>query len=62
MQNHIRPIGQILTPYATRREAYKEASARAFDAMRDEMRGHVPFGRRLAVREPAFDRSNRKGA
>lgn len=61
MQNHIRPIQTVLAQYAARREAYREDAARALAKVRDELRGVTPFGRRLALREPAFDRSHRKG-
>jgi len=57
-----KPISAVLAQYAARREAYREAAALALAKVRDEIRGTVPFGRRLALREPAFDRSNRKGS
>lgn len=61
MNRHIKPLSAVLAPYAARREAYREAAALAVAKVRDDARGAVPFGRRLALREPCFDRSNRKG-
>lgn len=56
----IKPILTVVQPFDASKSARLEHNIRCILQRFDASVGAIPFGRRLALREPAFDRSNRK--